>query len=278
MRRTIVKLRELFRGGPAVGPVSAAQQGFTLVEMAIVLVIVGLLVGGILKGQEIVNNGRVKVQVAQIDAVKAAVQTFWDKFSFYPGDDPQASLQLGIDKSFNGDGNGIVATNTATPSADPDSTGEAASTEPNAVWYELQSANLLSGVETNSPGATASNTANFNMLGKMGTSYLTYADFSVPTGTGSSTANKMVRIAGIANPTVLTTANGPAMREQDAAQIDIKYDDGLPETGQILATSYSAALNCCGAGACTASTSSTYGLQNTANTAALYCALIWATQ
>jgi hypothetical protein len=68
------------------------------------------------------------------------------------------------------------------------------------------------------------------------------------------------------------------MREQDAAQIDIKYDDGITETGQILATSYSSATNCCGASKCTSAITTTYGLQANASTAGNYCALLWVAQ
>jgi prepilin-type N-terminal cleavage/methylation domain-containing protein len=246
-----------------------AQAGFTLVEMAIVLVIVGLLVGGILKGQEIVNNGRVKTQVAQIDSIKAAVETFVDKYGYYPGDDPQASTQLGIDTSFNGRGDGFVST--AVGVADADTLGEAASTPPNAVWYELQAANLLPGVISSFPGGNQVNGLSYNIEGKIASSYLTYADFTVNLAAGAVT-NKMVRIQGVLNPSVPT----PVMREADASQIDTKYDDGIPSSGQIMATDYSLQA-CCKNASCQAQ-GAQYGLLTGANSAGNYCALIWVAQ
>jgi prepilin-type N-terminal cleavage/methylation domain-containing protein len=250
----------------------AAQQGFTLVEMAIVLVIIGLIVGGILKGQEIVANARVKTQVAQIDAVKAAVETFQDKYAYYPGDDPQAYSQLGIDSTFKGNGDGFVSKAAGAADADNATEINGASGEPNMVWWELQSANLIAGVINSAPTAPATaSSASYNYEGKIGGSYLTYADLSYAAAAGT-VANKYIRISGVANPLGPT----PVMREQDANQIDLKYDDDLPSQGQILAASYSNNA-CCSNGACTA-TNSAYGLAAGASSAGQYCALLWQAQ
>jgi prepilin-type N-terminal cleavage/methylation domain-containing protein len=243
------------------------QEGFTLVEMAIVLVIIGLIIGGILKGQEIVNNGRVKAQVAQIDSIKAAIQTFLDKYGFYPGDDNQVVTQFGLDTSFNGSGDGIVST--SPPAPDLDSATENNNTGPNAVWFLLEAANLLSGVQSSSNGAQT-NANHYNLLGKINASYLTFADFAYVVS-GTTTTNKSVRISGTSNPSTPT----PVMREQDASQIDLKYDDGQPTTGSIVVTTYSSGSNCCGAVACTTSTTTSYGVVAGASTSGNYCALLW---
>ena len=57
------------------------QQGFTLVELAIVLVIVGLLIGGILKGQELIGNAQLSSQVTQMRGVQTAFNGFRDQFN-----------------------------------------------------------------------------------------------------------------------------------------------------------------------------------------------------
>jgi len=63
-----------------------AQSGFTLIELAIVLVIIGLIIGGILKGQELIENARVKNVMAQVNSYQAATVAFEDKYGALPGD------------------------------------------------------------------------------------------------------------------------------------------------------------------------------------------------
>ncbi|MEO7727223.1 MAG: prepilin-type N-terminal cleavage/methylation domain-containing protein, partial [Burkholderiales bacterium] len=62
------------------------QQGFTLIEIAIVLVIIGLLLGGVLKGQELITAARVRNLASQLDGVKIAYLGFQDRFRTLPGD------------------------------------------------------------------------------------------------------------------------------------------------------------------------------------------------
>jgi prepilin-type N-terminal cleavage/methylation domain-containing protein len=71
------------------------EQGFTLVELAIVLVIIGLIIGGILKGQELIASARLKSTMTEIDAVRAAAATFQDKYGGLPGDYFDGQAQLG---------------------------------------------------------------------------------------------------------------------------------------------------------------------------------------
>lgn len=81
------------------------QAGFTLVEIAIVLVIIGLLIGGVLKGQAMVQNAKVKRVVKQADEIRAAVMTFYDKYGVYPGDENLAAIPPnGGDAQGNGNG------------------------------------------------------------------------------------------------------------------------------------------------------------------------------
>lgn len=64
-----------------------AQGGFTLIEIAIVLVIVGLLLGGVLQGQQLIENSRVRAAVNDIKGVPAAAYSYMDRYSRFPGDD-----------------------------------------------------------------------------------------------------------------------------------------------------------------------------------------------
>lgn len=63
------------------------QTGFTLIEIAIVLVIIGLLLGGVLKGQELIENGKVKNAIADFNGVTAAYNSYKDRYRAVPGDE-----------------------------------------------------------------------------------------------------------------------------------------------------------------------------------------------
>ncbi|RSZ60081.1 prepilin-type N-terminal cleavage/methylation domain-containing protein [Massilia atriviolacea] len=81
------------------------QQGFTLVEIAIVLVIIGLLLGGVLKGQGLIDSAKVKNIIQQSNSLSAAVNAYQDKFRALPGDDVLATTHVaGPTTNGNGDG------------------------------------------------------------------------------------------------------------------------------------------------------------------------------
>jgi prepilin-type N-terminal cleavage/methylation domain-containing protein len=82
------------------------QKGFTLVEIAIVLVIIGLLIGGVLKGQAMIQNAKVKRVVKSADEIRAAAYTFYDKYGMYPGDENLSNASPGTPPGDNHNGNG----------------------------------------------------------------------------------------------------------------------------------------------------------------------------
>lgn len=87
------------------------QKGFTLIEIAIVMVIIGLLLGGVLKGQELINNAKIKSLYAMKDQLSSAYLTYYDRYNAYPGDDINAVTNVGsgaTPAANPGDGNGLV--------------------------------------------------------------------------------------------------------------------------------------------------------------------------
>lgn len=64
------------------------QSGFTLIEIAIVLVIIGLLLGGVLKGQELITQAKIKNVANDLNGLTAAVYGYQDRYKRLPGDDP----------------------------------------------------------------------------------------------------------------------------------------------------------------------------------------------
>ena len=90
------------------------QKGFTLVEIAIVLVIVGLLIGGVLKGQEMITNAKLKRIESDNAGIAAAMFSYQDRYTQLPGDDSGASgrfdvLSAGSAATILGDGDGLIA-------------------------------------------------------------------------------------------------------------------------------------------------------------------------
>src|ERR1700712_2724582 len=91
-------------------------QGFTLIELSIVLVIIGLIVGGVLVGQDLVRAAAVRAQISQIEKYNTAVNTFYGKYGYLPGDikDPDATRFGFASRNPNGgqpgnaDGNGLI--------------------------------------------------------------------------------------------------------------------------------------------------------------------------
>ena len=88
------------------------QAGFTLVEIAIVLVIIGLLLGGILKGQEMITQAKIKNVIADFSGISAAYHGYQDRYRAIPGDDPNADTRWAavgaLPAATKGTGNGIV--------------------------------------------------------------------------------------------------------------------------------------------------------------------------
>ncbi|MGQ9653213.1 MAG: type II secretion system protein [Thermodesulfobacteriota bacterium] len=84
------------------------QKGFTLVEIAIVLVIIGLLLGAVLKGQSMIKNAKIKGVIRSADEMRAAVHTYQDRYRALPGDDNQPTNHTGVAGLTAGDGDGTI--------------------------------------------------------------------------------------------------------------------------------------------------------------------------
>ncbi|MDH3318485.1 MAG: prepilin-type N-terminal cleavage/methylation domain-containing protein [Betaproteobacteria bacterium] len=86
------------------------QKGFTLVEIAIVLVIIGLLLGGILKGQEMITQAKIKNIISDFSGISAAFHGYQDRYRAIPGDDLGAAARwTTAPAATSGNGNGVVA-------------------------------------------------------------------------------------------------------------------------------------------------------------------------
>ena len=111
--------------------------GFTLIEIAIGLVIIGLLLGGILKGQELITSARVRNLISQQEGVKAAYFGFLDRFRALPGDYADATKNIAGVTGCGGNGNGNGRIETTSPSY-----------ENILAWEHLSKAGFINGSYT----------------------------------------------------------------------------------------------------------------------------------
>lgn len=93
--------------------INTKQKGFTLVEIAIVLVIVGLLIGGVLKGQEMITNAKLKRVESDNAGIAAAMFSYQDRYLQLPGDDNDAIARFTVytglaPADFEGDASGTI--------------------------------------------------------------------------------------------------------------------------------------------------------------------------
>jgi prepilin-type N-terminal cleavage/methylation domain-containing protein len=185
------------------------QSGFTLVEIAIVLVIIGLLLGGILKGQELINSAKVKNLANDFRVIPTYIYAYQDKFKALPGDDSAATNHLtGCAAPCQvGNGNGVIdgAWNTTT-----------ATDESWQFWAHVRLANLAAGPTTWSSTALSDPYVSKNAVGgQIGVSSAATAQLQIQGMTGTY----QVCSAGILG--------------KFAKQLDIQMDDGNTATGSM---------------------------------------------
>jgi len=195
------------------------QGGFTLIEIVIVLVILGLLMGGVLKGQELITSARVRSVTALMDGVKAAFYGFQDRFRGLPGDYMMADkvLRCAGGACLRGNGDGVIERN-AVP------LGGSEPNEATLTWTHLTSSGLLNGSYSMTAGETVATDANtptnpFNIYMQIVYDGR-YADKASPA------------------PNRHNLKIGALVPVEIAAEVDRKADDGIGISGSFRYSTY----------------------------------------
>ena len=202
--------------------VIARRLGFTLIELSIVLVIIGLLIGGILAAKSIISSTKITRAVKDLQQYDIAVTNFQTKYNSLPGDS----------KLFGGNGNGMID-----------------STEVLHVWSDLSVGVSLmnkSGVTYSSapPGGpfTTSNAPSLNLAlptssGITTDMTLILQSYDITTGAQSNIANYIFSDTSSGIP------GGIAIFPVDALALDKKIDDANPSSGKVKATNCNSGVN-----------------------------------
>ena len=212
-----------------------ARKGFTLVELAIVLVIIGLIVGGVLVGQDLIKAAELRSAVTQIEKVNAGVNTFRAKFGGYPGDllsNRAVSFALTARNGADGrgDGDGIVEGHNATAA-----TANALGSENVLFWRDLSSADLIPEGFSTATDAAAASLTNTTLAGYLPQSPLRESTYVSILASSGRNFFYIDNITSTAATTGLVTSTGNGLSPLEAKGMDEKVDDGLPTSGTALA-------------------------------------------
>ncbi len=191
------------------------QSGFTLIEIAIVLVIIGLLLGGVLKGQELINSAKVKNLANDFKNIPVFIYGYQDKFKSLPGDDTQVATHVSGTPATtpastlgNGIVDGLWDSNTQTD-------------ESIVFWQHVRLAGLAAGSTTVPAAAITSDQDTYLPQNAVGGRI------------GVEGGNPISAVANLKGSFTICSKN---ILGKFAKQLDTTLDDGIGNTGSVMVT------------------------------------------
>lgn len=221
---------------------SICHKGFTLIELSIVLVIIGLIVGGVLAGKSLIETAKMRSIVTQLQSYETAMQVFYNKYNCIPGDCANATTFFPNPSSYScGSGADLVGSGNVCNGNGNAQIEYISTSEPFQAWRQMALAGLISGNYTGVSGPAhvyidplpGTNVPALKGFGTSAGINLYYAANSFSVGAKGLTTpalpiNKNVFL--IFSP-VDTSKN--VLTPSEAYYVDTKMDDGHPAKGSV---------------------------------------------
>jgi prepilin-type N-terminal cleavage/methylation domain-containing protein len=219
-----------------------SMRAFSLIELSIVLVILGLLTGGILAGKSLIHASELRKTSTDYQRYRTAIYAFRDKYFALPGDMTNATSVWG---TAGGNGTGLDnncynAPTTTTATCNGNGDGKVTVQEHYMAWKQMANAGLVEGSFTGTPNGNDITYTGYyttaNTPAGINNTFWGFVNLGSQLGNGSfydGTYDNVLQLGGYYAP---TTSNGTAkIIPEDMWNIDMKMDDGKPASGKVRA-------------------------------------------
>ena len=271
---------------------SSKKSAFSLIELSIVLIIIGLLIAGVTGGASLIKSSELRAAISEARGWSTAVNGFYNQFNAFPGD---YNVAIGLPAGAAGNSNSQINAYTlaANPSGISSTTNACANTastagcayEDNVAWVQLKNAGVVDTNTVSAPTLSATGATSFgvtNPQSKIKSSGWLF-DYGSANGSTAGTnqfGQNVVILSGAPSTTAMDASNSyvngaasarvtGAITPADALSIDTKVDDGKYNTGRIQGINPTAIYSAVGGAANCAGTLTTYNTTQTTKNCAI---------